>query len=173
MGLIALIQWTISLMRLRATPADAPASVWLLMQLLLLDLVSSVFYLQATNQAFTAYDLLGRLSVRLVLVYGLIWLFGQQRRFMQTAIAMYATSAAITFIAMPIAAGLSRTPTQSMDMATEALLLGHISLLCWSVLIDAHILRHTLEIKLWWAIGLAFGLFVVYLQIAAQLFAGQ
>jgi len=171
MSLFALIRWTVALMRLRATPAEAPASVWLLLQLLLLDLVSSVFYLQATNLPFTAYDLLGRLSLRLALVYGLMWLFGQQRRFTQTAIALYATSAAITFIAMPIAAGLSRTPPEARDLTTELLLLGHISLLCWSVLIDAHILRHALEIKLWWAIGLALGLFVIFLQIASQLFA--
>ena len=59
MSPIALLRWTTDLLQLRGTPADAPPSPWLLAQLIVLDLISSVLYLQAIGREVLLGALLG------------------------------------------------------------------------------------------------------------------
>jgi hypothetical protein len=166
MTLLALLSWSFSVLQLRGTPADAPPSQKLLLQLLLLDLVSSVLYLEAIGTDYTALALAGRLLLRLGSIWLVLRVFGHEQRFLQTSITLYAVSALLTFIMLPIAGGLVRSPTDDPDLFAQILQLGFLTLLLWSIVVDAHVLRHALGIKFWWALALAMGLFMVYNELA-------
>lgn len=170
MSLAWLLSWTFSVLQLRGTPADAPHSTRLLLQLLLLDLVSSVVYLQAIGTEFTAYALGGRLLLRLATIYLVLRVFGRENRFVQTSITLYAVSALLTFLMLPVASGLMRSQTENPDLTAQFLQLGFLVMLLWSIVVDGHVLRHALGIKIWWGLGLAMGLFMAYNELAARLF---
>lgn len=170
MNPLALLRWTIDILLLRGTPADAPASTALLLQLLVLDLISSLLYLQAMGSEILFAPLLGRLLLRIVLVYGALWLFGRQQRFLQAAIALYAVSVLLTFVLMPVAAALVRSPTESADLGTQFLQLGFLSILLWSIVIDAHVFRHALNLRIWYTLPLALLLFMLFNDLAARWF---
>lgn len=170
MNPLSLLRWTFDLLQLRGTPADAPASAVLLLQLLVLDLVSSLLYLQAMGTEVLFAPLLGRLALRLALVYGVLHLFGRQQRFLQTAIALYAVSVLLTFVLMPVAAALVRSPTESIDLGLQFLQLGFLSILLWSIVIDAYVLRHTLNLRIWYTLPLALLLFMLFNELATRWF---
>jgi len=169
-GLIALLRWTISVLQLRGSPADAPPSSVLLLQLLLLDLISSVIYLQAIGTDYTAFALVGRLGLRLGTIYLVLRAFGQRQRFLQTSVTLYAVSALLTFVMLPIASGVVRSESENPDLSAQFLQLGFLVLLLWSIVVDAHVFRHSLGIRIWYALGLSLGLFMVYNEIAARMF---
>lgn len=173
MGLTALLRWTLDLLQLRGTPADAPPSLLLLVQLLVLDFISSIFYLQAlgTEVAFTV--VFARTLLNIAMFYGLLRLFNKTPRLLQTLIALYAVSALLTFTLLPIAGALVRSQGDSPDLGTQFLQLGFLTLLMWSIVVNAHILRHALTLKFWLALPLSLGLFVVYNEVAAMLLPFQ
>ncbi|MGE4069723.1 MAG: hypothetical protein AB7E72_00940 [Lysobacterales bacterium] len=170
MGLMTLLRWTLDLLQLRGTPADAPPSPLLLAQLLILDLISSVFYLQALGTDLVFDVLLGRMLLNVVMVYAVMRVFNRTPRFLQTLIAMYAVSALLTFILLPIASALVRSQGDSPDLGLQFLQLGFLSLLLWSIVVNAHILRHALSLKFWLALPLSLGLFMLFNEIAALMF---
>ncbi|GEM_PF-1090901 len=170
MNPLALLRWTIDLLLLRGTPADAPKSTWLLAQLLALDLIASVFYLQAMGGEIPMSALLSRMLLRVAMIYGLLWIFGRQGRFLQTTLSLYAASALLTFVLLPIAAALVRSPTESADFDVQLLRLGFLSLLLWSIVVDAHIYRHAVNLKFWFALPLSLLLFMLFNELASAWF---
>lgn len=170
MSLAALFRWTTDLLQLRGTPADAPASTWLLLQLLALELISNVLYLQAMGSEVLFGALIGRMLLRIVLIYVVLSLFGRQPRFLQTAIALYAVGVLLTFVLMPIAAALVRSPSDSPDFGLQFLQLGFLSLLLWSIVVEAHIFRLALGLKFWYALPLSFALFMLFNEVATRMF---
>lgn len=170
MSPLALLRWTVDLLQLRGTPADAPNSLALLLQLMALDLISSVLYLQALGTDIAMGALFGRLLLRISMIYAVLRLFGRTPRFLQTTVALYAVSAALTFVLLPIAAALVRSQVDSPDFGVQFLQLGFLSLLLWSIVVDAHILRHALALKLWFALPVALLMFMLFNEIAARLF---
>lgn len=170
MRLIALFHWTLSVLQLRGTPADAPHSTVLLVQLIVLDLIASVIYLQAIGTEFTGVALIGRTGLRLVVIWLTLRAFGYGPRFLQTSVTLYAVSALLTFIMLPIASGVVRSPGENPDLPTQFLQLGFLVMLLWSIVVDGHVFRHALGIRIWWALALSLGLFIVYNEIAARMF---
>jgi len=170
MNPLTLLRWTTDLLQLRGTPADAPNSSWLLAQLLVLDLISSIFYLQALGGEIPIGALLGRMLLRVAMIYGLLWIFGRQGRFLQTTISLYAVSALLTFVLLPIASALVRSPAETAELDVQFLQLGFLSLLLWSIVVDAHIYRHAVNLKFWFALPLSLLLFMVFNEIASAWF---
>ena len=170
MSPIALLRWTTELLQLRGTPADAPPSLLLLLQLMLLDVISSVLYLQALGSELVISALVGRILLRLSMIYGVLRLFRREPRFLQTTVALYAVSALLTFILLPIAAALVRSQADSPDFGVQFLQLGFLSLLLWSIVVDAHILRHALGLKFWFALPLSLAMFMIFNEIATRAF---
>lgn len=167
---LALLRWTADLLQLRGTPADAPPSLVLLLQLMLLDLISSVLYLQALGSEIELGSLIGRMLLRVGMIYGVLSLFRRQPRFLQTTLALYAVSALLTFILLPIAAALVRSQADSPDFGVQFLQLGFLSLLLWSIVVDAHILRHALGLKFWFALPLSLAMFMIFNEVATRAF---
>jgi hypothetical protein len=166
----ALLRWTTDLLQLRGTPADAPASTWLLLQLLLLDLISSVLYLQALGSAVLFGALVGRMLLRMTMIYAVLRVFGRAPRFLQTVVSLYAVSVLLTFLLLPIAAALVRSQGDAPDFGLQFLQLGFLSLLLWSIVVEAHIYRHALGLKFWYALPLALGLFMLFNELATRMF---
>lgn len=166
----ALLRWTTDLLQLRGTPADAPPSLWLLLQLMALDLISSVLYLQALGSELEMTALVGRMLLRVVMIYGVLRLFGRTPRFLQTTLSLYAVSALLTLILLPIAAALVRSQADSPDFGVQFLQLGFLSLLLWSIVVDAHILRHALSLKFWFALPLSLAMFMIFNEVATRVF---
>jgi hypothetical protein len=166
----ALLRWTSELLQLRGTPADAPASSWLLLQLLLLDLISSVLYLQALGSEVMFAALLGRMALRLAMIYAVMRVFGRTPRFLQTTVSLYAVGVLLTFLLLPMAAALVRSQGEAPDFGLQFLQLGFLSLLMWSIVVEAHIFRHALGLKFWYAMPLALGLFMLFNEVATRVF---
>ena len=166
----ALLRWTTDLLQLRGTPADAPPSLLLLLQLMALDLISSVLYLQALGSELEMTALVGRMLLRVVMIYGVLRLFGRTPRFLQTTLSLYAVSALLTLILLPIAAALVRSQADSPDFGVQFLQLGFLSLLLWSIVVDAHILRHALSLKFWFALPLSLAMFMIFNEVATRVF---
>ncbi len=166
----ALLRWTTDLLQLRGTPADAPPSLLLLLQLMALDLISSVLYLQALGSDLEMTALVGRMLLRVVMIYGVLRLFGRTPRFLQTTLSLYAVSALLTLILLPIAAALVRSQADSPDFGVQFLQLGFLSLLLWSIVVDAHILRHALSLKFWFALPLSLAMFMIFNEVATRVF---
>lgn len=170
MSLTALLRWTTDLLQLRGTPADAPPSSWLLLQLLVLDLISSVLYLQALGSQVLFGALVGRMLLRMAMVYAVMRAFGRTARFLQTAVSLYAIGVLLTFLLLPIAAALVRSQGDAPDFGVQFLQLGFLSLLLWSIVVEAHIYRHALGLKFWYALPLALGLFMLFNELATRMF---
>jgi hypothetical protein len=166
----ALLRWTSELLQLRGTPADAPASTWLLLQLLILGLMSSVLYLQALGTEILFGALVGRLLLRLAMIYAVMRVFGHTARFLQTTIALYAVGVFLAFLLLPVAAALVRSQGDAPDFGLQFLQLGFVSLLLWSIVVEAHIFRHALGLKFWYALPLALGLFMLFNELATRMF---
>lgn len=166
----ALLRWTTELLQLRGSPADAPASSWLLVQLLALDLISSVLYLQALGSEVLFGALVGRLLLRIAMIYAVMRAFGRAPRFLQTTLALYAVGVLLTFVLLPIAAALVRSQSDTPDFGLQFLQLGFLSLLLWSIVVEAHIYRHALNLKFWYALPLALGLFMLFNELATRMF---
>lgn len=163
---IALLRWVGDVLLLRGSPADAPRSTPLMWQFIVLDLISSVLYLQTQNVDFAPTDLLGRALLRVVLVYAILLAFGKSQRFVQTTLTLFAASAALTVITLPIAAGLVRSQIDVPDLDVQLLLLGYLGLLIWSIVVDAHVFRHALGLNFWYTLPLSVALFIIYSQLA-------
>jgi hypothetical protein len=74
----------------------------------------------------------------------------KQARFVQTLTALAGTSAVLGLLAMPLMLQASRLPEDQAPSA--ALLMGGLTLLIWTVAVQAHIFRHALSS--WYGVGL-------------------
>lgn len=170
---LALVRWSLDLVQLRGTPADAPPSVLLLLQLFLLNAAMTMFYRQAIGLEIAFGPMFGSMLLNLGITYLTLAAFGRKSRFVQTMIAMYSSGLLLTIILLPIAAAVVRSAGDPTDVAWQFLSLGYLSIFFWSIVVDAHILRHALALKFWYALPLALVLFMIYNQLAATLFATE
>ena len=89
----------------------------------------------------------------LALLYGGLRFAGHPARFNQSANALLGTGALIGILALP-AVALSALEGGETDAATLGTLLL-LGLLCWSILVTGHIVRHTFALSLGQGIGIA------------------
>ncbi len=147
----ALLTLFFKLCLLRAKPQDLPASG------LLLGAALGAYFLTGLMVALTeqsiVYSLLAALAdsaVLALLTHMVLLLRKRPGRLPQTLAALAGTGAVIQLIAWPL-------------LATPVLL---IPLLIWSLTINAHILRHALEIALGLAILISLGFLLMSATVA-------
>ncbi len=147
----ALLTLFFKLCLLRAKPQDLPASG------LLLGAALGAYFLTGLMIALTeqsvGYSLLAALAdsaVLALLTHTVLLLRKRPGRLPQTLIALAGTGAVIQLIAWPL-------------LANPVLL---IPLLIWSLTINAHILRHALEIALGLAILISLGFLLMSATVA-------
>ncbi|HEY4645969.1 MAG TPA: hypothetical protein VIH25_06775 [Steroidobacteraceae bacterium] len=150
--MVELIKVFVDIALLRKGPQDLPSSALLLLVIVAIYCGFTLTFgrlLPSPEQSFAL-----RTAVELALGLGWIWamlaIFGRAARFLQTATAMFGTSALLTppvlgLLAMVLKIG------QTNPLAVP-LLFALLGVLVWYVLITAHILRSALELRLFVAI---------------------
>lgn len=158
-----LIRYFVDLSLLRALPQDLPAVPFLLWLVIPLNLVVGVAYIGGSLGGFDRGLFVALLDVAMSLMW--IWLLlafkGHPRRFMQAATALLGSGALVGLVGIPlqVLAGDGSDPSTLAHLAGTLLLL----VLFWSLIVVAHILRHTLEIGM----GLGFALALTYWLLIA------
>lgn len=173
MRVLSLLAWIGEVIALRGSPADAPAGRTPLMQFAALDLLSSMAYLEAVGRDYSPVTIAVLLVIRLAVVYGVIALFGRPARFQQTAITMMGVSAVLTFLMLPLATALTRADPAAADLDLQLLRFGFLGMLFWSIVVEAHIWRHAVNLSFWFALPLAIGLFILLNLVASELIASE
>jgi hypothetical protein len=146
---------------LRVAPQDLPASRWLLGYSLGCYLLLSLL---ATTQANGLVDgiLIALLDALLLcgFVMMLLYVTGKPKRILQTLSALTGAGAVLGVPALL----LTLVSESGIAPDTESLSVLWLLLLCWNLLVTAHIIRHALSSSL--AIG--FGLALLYLLVSTQ-----
>ena len=168
----ALIAFFFELCLLRRGPQDLPASEALFRLVLVADIAAGVL----VGVTGGVHPLVGfaqsvlEISLTLSLLYGALRLAGHPARFNQSAIALLGTGALIGVLALP-AVALSAMGGGETDAATLGTFLL-VGLLCWSILVTGHIVRHTFALSLGQGIGIAVAYQLLAIVIMDLLFGG-
>ena len=147
MGQLLTLLWDIC--RLRRGPQDLPYSPQLLV---IIAVVSLGLQLGIARVLGMQQDTLGPGVLSLVLNLGALYLLlnlrGKQSRFVQTALAMLACALLFTLLSVPIVLLVGERPPLPDQISPLQALLGLVSLplLVWKIMVDAHILRHSLDV---------------------------
>jgi len=154
-NLLALLASIRDLCLFRRGPEDMPYSPWLLVGLLVASaLFASLFDVQLRNAspALVLASVLGTLATLYVL-YGLLRLRGKAERFVQTALALAATSFLFELIAMPLlllvplpTAGTQPVQPQNVTGAQMLAAFAVFGFAIWQVCISVSILRRAMEV---------------------------
>jgi hypothetical protein len=168
----ALITFFFELCLLRRAPQDLPASETLFRLVLIADIVAGVL----VGVTSGVHPLIGlaqsmlEISLMLALLFGGLRLAGHPGRFNQSATALLGTGTLIGILALPVVA-LSSVGGGESDAATLGSLLL-VGLLCWSILVTAHIVRHAFALSLGQGIGIAVAYQFLAIVILNLLFGG-
>jgi hypothetical protein len=164
-----LIALTRDLCLLRVGPQDFPFSPELFRNLLLFALLVELLVrwwlgVREAGLVLVAVAFLARLG----LVYGLLGMAGRQARYLQCMSAMLAIGIAFTLMLAPVLAGLLPLPEpgQAPTPVQGLMVWLALGLVIWNLVVDGHILRHTLEIRLFQGVLLALALLLVQFSLA-------
>lgn len=157
---------------LRRGPQDAPFSPRLLVAVCVLSLllqlaIASVLGIE--GDAIGA-GLLG-LAFNLGVLYALLALRGVRSRFVQTAIALTACAILFAILSVPIVLLAGGKPPTPETMTPLQAVLGLLALpvVVWKLVVDAHILRHSLNLPFFAGLLIALFWVIVELRLGAAL----
>jgi len=160
---VALLSTVIAVMLLKAGPQHLPASRQLLGASILLYLVTGLLILLPELDAATALgDMLLDIGVLASFSYFTLSMLGFTRRFVQTVATLATTGCVFHLLAWPVLVHINSLQAQQQDALIESLLM--LALLAWQILVNAHIFRYALELKMGAAVALSFG--YLFLSIA-------
>jgi len=160
---MALPGTVIAVMLLQAGPQHLPASTRLLAATLLLYLVTGLLILLPELGAAPALaNVLLDIVVMTSFCYLMLSMLKYGGRFVQTVSTMAATGCVFHLLAWPVLAHISSLQAQEQVALFESLLM--LSLLAWQILVNAHIFRYAMEMKMGRAVALSFG--YLFLSIA-------
>jgi len=165
-----LLNLLVDIALLRAGPQALPASQFLLLLTALLGLVTGTVVIVGAMggpvQALLAQLL--DLGLLLGLLYMATTLSGRSGRFLQAATALLGTGVLINLITMPLQLLIGDDPNQSSFGGLAVLL--YLLLIPWTLLILAHVLRHTFEMRLGGGMLIALGYFLLVNWLVQLLF---
>lgn len=173
MSLIELLRWTLGLLQLRASPEQLPESRPLMVELVLLDLGFVLMFQEVIGLPYSVAEVAFAWIVEIAVVLTLLTVFGYSRRAVQTLSAMAIASVSINCVLLPITLGLVRSRGAEASMDLELLQLGWLSLVLWSIVVKAHVLRHALSLLFWYALPVALLVFIVTAQLTFWMFPGE
>lgn len=156
----------------RAGPQDLPASAWLLRLVIvgsiLVDSIVGVAF--GKMQQAIAESLLA-LSVAAIALYAALHWQGKTARFLQSFTAINGAGLLISILALPLFFAMGRASVTGEPLANYVVV--GLFFLVWQVGVFAHIIRHTFDIKLGYALMSIVLFVVVYGQLAGQVFPEQ
>ena len=168
----SLLQLLRDICLLRRGPQDAPFSPQLLIAVcaasLLLQLaIAGVLGIE--GDALGA-GLIG-LAFNLGVLYALLTLRGVRSRFVQTAIALTACAILFAILSVPIVLLAGGKPPTPETMTPLQAVLGLLALpvVVWKLVVDAHILRHSLNLPFFAGLLIALFWVIVELRLGAAL----
>ena len=147
----ALLEILRDLLLFRRGPQDVPFSTSLLAACCIAGFALDAF---VASMLQPMHDPLPRTAMSLAALLALPWvalkMANKEARYAQTAIALVATSAAFTVLAVPILVGIGTMPAKPEDVTQGQALLGLLSLALfgWQLAVRGHIYRHALELPL-------------------------
>ena len=144
-GMILLLRF-IAICRLRAGPADVPASPWLLRVAVLAYFISGIFVSHVDHR--WSVSLVASAADTLFLL-ALAWLVLRVKqygnRYLQTVTSIAGSNAIIALVSLPVLM-LFRL-VEPHGQLTMLVLLFVILLVIWNLMVTAHILREALELQ--------------------------
>lgn len=161
----------VQIIRLKASPADLPASPTLFVLVLVLNLLVSIYYLSSVPAEEPYGRFLFSVAFGLLLTWALLRLWRREARFLQTVIALSGTDALLTIALLPLTLLLQQQLAVDPNSAQAQLLsLAWIVVLVWNLVVSGHILRCALELPLLAGVGVALTLFIVQVMMGQLLF---
>ena len=146
------------IIQLRRGPQDMPYSTSLLAAVCVasLTLQLGIAYLMGIEGDTLAAGIIG-LIINLGFLYLILTLRGFATRFVQTATALLCCTIVFSIITVPIVFLIGTRPMTPEQMSPLQALLGLLSLpiVIWKLIVDAHILRHSLAIPFVGGVGVA------------------
>jgi hypothetical protein len=167
MGQLLTLLWDIC--RLRRGPQDLPYSPQLLLivGVVSLGLQQVIARVLGMEQETLGAGVLS-LALNLGALYLLLNLREKRNRFVQTALAMVSCALFFTLLSLPIVLLMGERPPMPEQVTPLQALLGLVSLplLIWKIMVDAHILRHGLDVPF------VAGIVIAVLWLIAELALG-
>ncbi|MES9880531.1 MAG: hypothetical protein ABW185_06565 [Sedimenticola sp.] len=165
-----LINLFIDICLLRSAPQDIPTSTFLLAVSVFFGLTTGTLVISDTFggvvPAFLA-QLIDLMMVYMLLHFALRFL-GKSERLVQAATALFASGTIINLLSMPLQLLVSSDPDASATVGLGALL--YLMLMLWGMLIVAHILRHTFEVRFGHGLLISIGYFLLVNAVVSSLF---
>ncbi len=166
----------VDLCLLRANPQDLPYSLSLeLLTLLVYTALSYVLALSSTTPGTALLAALVDVGMLIGLAYAGLWILDLKNRLIKLVTALAGSGAAWQLVALPVMSLLSDakgTLGEGMLAALSYLLL--LALIAWAIFIIGHILRHALNLKFPFALGVAVLYVYTSMRVGSALFvAGQ
>ena len=155
---------------LRAGPQDIPASLFLLRLVVVLSVIVGVF-LNLQTEGFSQSLIISLFNVvwLTVFLYFSLQLRGKLPRFKQSLIAMMGTNVILGLLIMPFMYHLvaAEAAGDSAPIAFQFFLL----LLIWDITVFAHIIRHSLDIRLGYGFVISLGYLILSWWVIEMIFA--
>ncbi|MEO8803723.1 MAG: hypothetical protein ABI304_10225 [Rudaea sp.] len=157
---------------LRRGPQDLPYSPRLLVTICVASVALQLFIAQILGiEGNTIVASLLGLGFNLGVLYVLLSLRGVRSRFVQTGSALLACALLFALLSLPIALLAGGKPPTPENVTPLQLLLGLVSLpiVIWKIVIDAHILRHSLNLPFFAGLIIAIFWLIAELQMGGAL----
>jgi len=156
-----LLQQFVWVALLRARPQDLPAgrpAMWVAMLMNVLSYVLAVVSLRSVADSLVLA--ITDLALSGVCLYAAVAVVNKGPRFQQAFTSLAGGTAVLNFAAVPVL-------WLSAGSASPTVGLLDVVIIVWGLAIIAHVLRHTLEVSAWLSVALAFGFYVVVLNLLA------
>lgn len=136
----------IDICRFKATPANIPASQFLLQTSVIIYFILGIMMGRLSDDwSVSLATSVSDLFVMIIVTSLLLKMRGFQARTQQTITAMAGTGSCLAIVGMPIVAWFYHSTEQ--EQMNGVALLFMVALMFWSLMVTAHIFRYALEIK--------------------------
>jgi hypothetical protein len=154
----------LGMMRLRSGPQDLPASRGLMLLLALAYILQGPIAGAVLNEPDAAPRTLLAIALQFVVILSLLKLKNFAQRAQQTISALSATGVLFSLISILVLSQMG------VDEARPDMALLYLALFVWSLLVDAHIYRHALSIKMSAGVLVAVSIFAANLILLQAIF---
>jgi len=161
LSLSILLQQFVWIALLQGRPQDLPSGQQALRVAMALNVVSYVLAVASTRSVPDSLVLaLTDLALSGLCLYAAVAVVNKAPRFQQAFTALAGGTGILNLVAVPVLWLSSTSAAPSVGLLDVVIIM-------WGLAIIAHVLRHTLEVSAWMSVGLAFGFYVVVLNLMA------
>lgn len=169
---VPLLRLLFDIALLRQGPQELPASLSLLGRILILALVAgtlglSVNFLDVGDALVLALLDMGLASAFL---WAGLWLVDHPGRFIQAATAWFGCGALIDLAGLPLS--LMVDPSDPTSVAQQLGGIVSLAIFIWALVVCAHILRHTFEVRFAYGVAMAVSYFLLFNLLVMDLLKG-